>query len=132
MSARELRRVEVLSQVKAGTHRLLVPEPREHPTRRVIHQIHQAAARPTRLVSQAETAIELHQFAEVRFALTALAMQGSLPHATPQPGSGRRPMCCAGGSKRAACRWRSIGIGKPCTCGAVGLTSVHNARLGRS
>jgi transposase len=31
--------------------------------------------------------------------------------------SGRRPMCCAGGSKRMACRWRSIRIGKMCMCG---------------
>ena len=31
--------------------------------------------------------------------------------------SGRRPMCCAGGSRRTACRWRSTRIGKTSTCG---------------
>ena len=35
----------------------------------------------------------------------------------PRKRSGRRPMCCAGGSRRTACRWRSIRIGRTSMCG---------------
>ena len=36
----------------------------------------------------------------------------------PRKRSGRRPMCCAGGSRRTACRWRSTRIGRMSMCGS--------------
>jgi hypothetical protein len=42
--------------------------------------------------------------------------------------SGRRPMCCAGGSRRTGCRWRSIRIGKRLCAGAECGGAGHGGR----
>src|SRR5207302_5508005 len=65
--------------------RLLLAEPPERSTGGVVYHVHQTALRTALLQPRMETAVHLHQFAEVPLALPPLLMRLPLPLPTPQP-----------------------------------------------